>query len=81
MLAFVVASTSLVESSLRGKLAGLYNAVEIFGCFLGPICFANAFAWSISPSAPEWTGHGFVFYAAGFGMIVAAVLARGTLTD
>ncbi|CAM9812117.1 unnamed protein product [Laminaria digitata] len=33
MLAFVFGSTSLVQSSMRGKLAGLYNAVESFGSF------------------------------------------------
>lgn len=81
MLAFALASTSLVESSMRGKLAGLYNAVESLGCFLGPLGFANVFAWSISPPAPDWANHRFVFYAAAFGIAVVAFLARGTITD
>lgn len=65
---------------MRGKLAGLFNMAENLGRFSGPIGFATTFAWSVSPSAPSWVGHRFVFLFAASSMSVVAVLAWGTIT-
>ena len=66
---------------MRGKLAGLYNAAESFGCFIGPVASANVFAWSISPSSYYWVNHHLVFLAAALSMTVVTILAWGTLTE
>lgn len=77
-----VASTSVVPSSLRGKLSGLYHMAESCGRFVGAIGFAAMFAWSISPhSTPHaWVDHHFAFYAFALALSVVSVLARRTLT-
>ncbi|CAM9142011.1 unnamed protein product [Ectocarpus fasciculatus] len=77
-----VASTSIVPSSLRGKLSGLYHMAECSGRFIGAIGFAAMFAWSITPhSTPRaWIDHHFTFYAFALGLSVVSVLARQTLT-
>ena len=71
----------MVHADMRGKLAGLYNAAESFGCFLGPVVSANLFAWSISPSSYYWVNHHLVFVAAALSMMVVTILAWGTLTE
>ncbi|CAM9962781.1 unnamed protein product, partial [Laminaria digitata] len=62
-LTLVLASTNMVQADMRGKLAGLYNAAESFGCFLGPVGSANLFAWSISPATYQCVNHHLVFLA------------------
>lgn len=71
----------MVHADMRGKLAGLYNAAESFGCFIGPVASANVFAWSISPSSYYWVNHHLVFLAAALSMVVVTILAWGTLTE
>lgn len=77
----MIASTNMVQADMRGKLAGLYNAAESFGCFLGPVASATAFAWSISPGGYVWVDHRFVFLAAAGCLVIVTVLAWGTLTE
>lgn len=82
-IALAVASTSIVPSSMRGKLSGLYNTAESFGRFTSAVGFAVLFAWSISPrhSSPFcWVGHRFVFCTFALGLGVVAVLAWRTLS-
>lgn len=80
-LTLVIASTNMVRADMRGKLAGLYNAAESFGCFLGPVGSANLFAWSISPATYSWVDHHFVFVAAALSLVVVTILAWSTLTE
>lgn len=77
----MIASANMVHADMRGKLAGLYNAAESFGCFLGPVGSANLFAWSISPSTFYWVDHHLVFLAGALSMVVVTILAWGTLTE
>lgn len=65
---------------MRGKLAGLFNMAENLGRFSGPIGFATTYAWSVSPSPPNWIGHRFVFLFAASSMAVVAILAWGAIT-
>lgn len=76
-----VASTSIVPSSKRGKLSGLYGMAESFGRFTSATGFAVLFAWSISPSNFGWVDHHFVFYASALVLGCVTVLAWRTLTD
>eukprot|EP00904_Undaria_pinnatifida_P006565 jgi/Undpi1/3038/HiC_scaffold_14.g06414.m1 len=80
-LALVIASTSVVPSRLRGRLAGLYNMAESLGRSLGPVGFATVFAWSISDSSYFWVDHRFMFLAAALSMALVAALAWGTITN
>ncbi|CAM9609748.1 unnamed protein product, partial [Laminaria digitata] len=80
-LALVVASTSMVQANMRGKLGGLYYTTESLGRFIGPIGFANMFAWSISPSSFDWVDFRFVFLMSAIAMVVITILAWGTVTD
>eukprot|EP00752_Nemacystus_decipiens_P005353 g4854.t1 len=75
MLALTVASTTIVPQHQRGKLSGLFMTSESLGRFTGPASFSNVYAWSISPSAPGWVDHRFVFFLPA--AIMAAVLALG----
>ncbi|CAM9495813.1 unnamed protein product, partial [Laminaria digitata] len=79
-LSLSVASTSMVRSDMRGKMAGLSNMSESFGRFLGPAGSATIFAWSISPFSYDWRDHRFVFLLAAISMALVAVLAWGTIT-
>ncbi|CAM9485595.1 unnamed protein product, partial [Laminaria digitata] len=79
-LSLAVASTSMVRSNVRGKMAGLFNMIESLGRFLGPAGSATMFAWSISPSSYDWVDHRFVFFLAAVSMALVAVLAWGTIT-
>ena len=76
-----IASTTMVESDMRGRLGGLYNTSESLGRFLGPAGSAIMFAWSISPSAYDWVGYHFAFFLAALSMALVTVLAWGTLTE
>eukprot|EP00904_Undaria_pinnatifida_P002325 jgi/Undpi1/12093/HiC_scaffold_4.g01791.m1 len=80
-LALLIASTSVVPSRLRGRLAGLYNMAESLGRSLGPVGFATVFAWSISDSSYFWVDHRFMFLAAALSMALVAALAWGTITN
>lgn len=80
-LALVVASTSMVQASMRGKLGGLYYTTESLGRFIGPMGFATMFAWSISPSTFDWVDHNFVFLMSAIAMVLITILAWGTITD
>ncbi|CAM9177422.1 unnamed protein product [Scytosiphon promiscuus] len=84
MLALQIGSTTLVPSSMRGKLGGLYNTSESLGRFLGPVGYSIIYAWSVSPSTLDayggWVGHGFVFYASAAALGLVGVIAWGTLT-
>lgn len=75
MLALTVASTTIVPQHQRGKLSGLFMTSESLGRFTGPASFSNVYAWSISPSAPGWVDHRFVFFLPA--AIMAAVVALG----
>ena len=75
-----MASTTIVDSGMRGTLGGLFNTSESLGRFLGPVGFATMFAWSISPSSYDWVEHHFVFIVAALSTALYAVLAWGTLT-
>lgn len=55
-IALAVASTSVVPSSVRGKLSGLYGTAESFGRFTGAVGFAILFAWSVSPHSSVRVG-------------------------
>ena len=79
-LALSVASTNMVRSDMRGKMAGLYNMTESLGRFLGPAGFATTFAWSIAPSSYDWVDYHFVFLLAAVSMALVAALAWGTIT-
>ncbi len=79
-IALAVASTSVVPSSKRGKLSGLYNTAESLGRFTSATGFAVLFAWSISSASFGWVDHHFVFYASALVMGVVTVLAWRTLT-
>ncbi|CAN0066183.1 unnamed protein product [Scytosiphon promiscuus] len=81
-IALAVASTSIVPSSMRGKLSGLYNTAESFGRFTSAVGFAVMFAWSISPRASAYglVDHGFVFYVFALALSAVTVLARWTIT-
>lgn len=50
MSSLTIASTSVVETSRRGKLSGLVMTVESLGRFIGPASFSLIYAWSVSPS-------------------------------
>lgn len=84
MLALQIGSTTLVPSSMRGKLGGLYNTSESLGRFLGPVGYSIVYAWSVSASTLDayngWVDHGFVFYASAAALCLVAVLAWETLT-
>lgn len=80
-LALLIASTSVVPSRLRGRLAGLYNMAESLGRSLGPVGFATVFAWSISDSSYFWVDNRFMFLAAALSMALVAALAWGTITN
>lgn len=75
MLALTVASTNIVPQHQRGKLSGLFMTSESLGRFTGPASFSNVYAWSISPRAPGWVDHRFVFFLPA--AIMAAVVALG----
>ncbi|CAM9925053.1 unnamed protein product, partial [Hapterophycus canaliculatus] len=81
-IALAVASTSIVPSSMRGKLSGLYNTAESLGRFISAVGFAALFAWSISPqaSAHGLVNHGFVFYVFALALSALTMLARRTIT-
>ncbi|CAM9273702.1 unnamed protein product, partial [Ectocarpus sp. 6 AP-2014] len=78
-IALAVASTSIVPSSLRGKLSGLYGTAESFGRFTSAVGFAALFAWSISSDNLGWVDHRFVFYSSALALGVATVVAWRTL--
>lgn len=80
-IALAVASTSVVPSSKRGKLSGLYNTAESLGRFTSATGFAVLFAWSISPASFGWIDHHFVFYASALAMGGVTVLAWCTLSQ
>lgn len=71
----------MVQADMRGKLGGLYYTTESRGRFIGPIGFANMFAWSISPSSFDWVDFRFVFIMSAIAMVVITILAWGTVTD
>lgn len=81
MLALTVASTSIVPQHQRGKLSGLFMTSESLGRFMGPASFSNLFAWSISPSAPGWVDHRFVFFLPAAIMAAVAALGWHTFTE
>lgn len=80
MLALTVASTTIVPRHQRGKLSGLFMTSESLGRFLGPASFSNVFAWSISPAAPGWVDHRFVFFLPAAIMATVAALGWHTFT-
>lgn len=81
-IALAVASTSIVPSSMRGKLSGLYNTAESIGRFSSAAGFPVLFAWSISPlsSGYHWVDHCFVFYVFALALTSVTMLARWTIT-
>ena len=81
ILALVVASTSMVQANMRGKLGGLYYTMESVGRFIDPMGFTSVFAWSISPSAFDWVDRHFAYLMAVIAMVVIAILAWGIITD
>lgn len=78
-IALAVASTSIVPSSMRGTLSGLYGTAESFGRFTSAVGFAVLFAWSISSDTFAWVDHRFVFYASALALGAATMVAWGTL--
>lgn len=54
---------------------------ESLGRFVGPACFSNMYAWSISPSVRDWVGCRFVFVLSSAIMALVSALAWRTFTN
>lgn len=67
----------MVRARMRGRLAGIYNMAESFGCAFGPVGSSTVFAWSIADSSYDGVGYKFIFLAAALSMALVAALACG----